>query len=85
MLTEKEKDKLAELNGFSEERRVDKIKERIEQSEYDEDKEHAIKRKTIKALVDNIVFGKPISEADVAAFLKYHEDIEKIKEEASVT
>lgn len=81
MISEKDKDKLAKLNGLTEERRVDKIKLGIRDTEYDNDNEHAIKRKTLKAIVDYLVYGKPLRESDVAEFLKYCADIEKIKEE----
>ena len=80
-LTPNEKDDLCNGCGYSKENRVDKIKERIRATEYDSDNEHAIKRKTLKAIVDYLVYGKPLHESDVAEFLKYCEDIEKIKQE----
>ena len=80
-LTQYEKDSLANECGYSKENRVDKIKERIRDTEYDSDNEHAIKRKTLKAIVDYLVYGKPLRESDVAEFIKYCADIEKIKEE----
>lgn len=82
MITEKEKDRRAKLCGYSEPRRVDKIKKGIQRSVYDRDRESAEKRKAIKAILDHLLFGKPISETDVASFLKYHDDIEAIKAEA---
>lgn len=80
-LSEKKKNELAARCGYSEERRIDRIKEDIRQTEYDNDNEHAIKRKTLKAIVDYLVYGKPLRESDVAEFIKYCADIEKIKEE----
>lgn len=80
-LSEKKKNELADRCGYSEERRIDRIKEGIGRTEYDNDEEHAIKRKTLKAIVDYLVYGKPLHESDVAEFLKYCTNIEKIKEE----
>lgn len=84
-LTQKEKDDLANECGYSKEYRVDKIKLGIRETEYDSDNEHAIARKTLKAMIDHIVYGKPLCESDVAEFLKYCADIEKIKEEVDTS
>lgn len=81
-LTEQEKNELAIECGYSEERRVDKIKERIGDSEYDKDKENAIHRKTFKILIYKMISGEPLTEVDVAEFLKYYDDIEAIKTDA---
>lgn len=82
MLTEKEKNELAKLCGYSEERRVDKIKESIGDSEYDKDKENSIHRKTFKVIIDKMIKGESLTETDVAEFLKYYDDIEAIKAKA---
>ena len=81
-LTENEKDELARDCGYSEERRVDKIKEGIGESEYDKDKENSIHRKMLKAFMDKIVFGKEIPSEILTEFMKYFEDIESIKVKA---
>lgn len=78
-LTEQEKDRYAKRCGYSEERYTDKVKEGVKQSEYDKDKENAIHRKTLKVVIDHIIYGTPISETDIAEFLKYYDDIENIK------
>ena len=81
-MTKKEKNKLAKLCGYSEERYTDNVKEGVKRSEYDKDRENAIGRKAIKALIDKVVFGKDISPEDIAEFMQYYDDIESIKTEA---
>ena len=80
-MTENEKNLLAKLCGYSEERRVDKIKERIGDSEYDKDKENSIHRKTFKIIIDKLIKGERLTYEDVSEFMKYNDDIERIKAE----
>lgn len=82
MLTEKEKNELAIDCGYSEERYTDKVKEVIGASEYDKDKENSIHRKTFKIIIDKMIMGEPLTYDDVTEFMKYYDDIEKIKAEA---
>lgn len=86
MLTEREKDKLAILCGWTEERRVDKIKEGVKK-EYRLEDELAITRKMLKRVFDLVVelHGREIADEVIAEFNQYFEYVEKIKEEASVT
>ena len=77
-----DKTKLAKLNNFSQERYVDIVKENMVKSEYDKDKENAIVRKMLYAIVDKEIRGTPISEEILSEFLKYYEYVEKIKSEA---
>ena len=82
MMTEKEKNKLAKLCGYSEERYTDKVKEGVKHSEYDKDKENSLHRKMLKAVIDKVVFGKEIPSEILIEYMKYYEDIEKIKAKA---
>jgi hypothetical protein len=81
-LTENEKNELAKDCGYSEERRIDNIKKAIGNSEYDKDKENSIHRKTFKIIIDKMIMGEPLTYDDVTEFMKYYDDIEKIKAEA---
>lgn len=81
-LTENEKNELAVDCGYSEERYTDKVKEGVRQSEYDKDKENSIHRKTFKIIIDKMIMGEPLTYDDVTEFMKYYDDIEKIKAEA---
>ena len=81
-MTEQEKNKLAVDCGYSEERRIDNIKKSIGDSEYDKDKENSIHRKTFKIIIDKMIMGEPLTYDDVTEFMKYYDDIEKIKAEA---
>lgn len=83
-LTNEEKEALANANEFKELRRIDRIKEGIGATSYDSDEEHAISRKTVRALIDHIVFGKPIPEKIITAFITYDDTIENIKEASSI-
>lgn len=82
MLTEYEKDSLAELNGLSKERRIDKIRQRVKKKYRLED-EAAIARKMIKKLFDLVValHGKEIADEVTAEFMEYFNTVEAIKEE----
>ena len=80
-MTENQKNELAEACGWAEDRRVDRIKERIAKSPYDKEEENALKRKAIMAILNNIVDGTPIPEKVLVQFTKYFNDIEAIKEE----
>lgn len=84
-MTEFEKDKLAMLCGYSEDRYTDKVKEGVKRSEYDKDKEHALHRKMLKAVIDKVAFGKEIPTEILTEYMKYYEDIEGIKAEAKET
>jgi hypothetical protein len=81
-MTEQEKNKLARLCGYSNERYTDKVKEGVNHSEYDKDRENAIMRKMMKAIFDKVSYGIDIPYDIMAEFLKYYEDIEIIKSEA---
>lgn len=81
-LTEKEKNGLAIACGYSEERYIDKVKEGVKHSEYDKDKENSLHRKMLKAVIDKVVFGKEIPSEILTEYMKYFEDIEKIKAKA---
>ena len=81
-MTEQDKNKLAKLNGFEEDRYTDKVKENIKQTQYDKDKEHAITRKLAKAVLDHLVYGVTMPQDIVEEFLKYYDDMESIKAEA---
>lgn len=83
-LSEKKKNELAARCGYSEERRIDRIKEGIDATPYNSDEEHALSRKTIRALIDHIIFGKPIPEKVITAFITYDDTIEDIKEASSI-
>ena len=81
-MTEQSKNKLAKLCGYSEDRYTDLVKEGVSHSEYDKDRENAILRKTVKALIDKECYGIEIPHDVMSEFLKYYEDIEIIKTEA---
>ena len=83
-LTEKEKNKLASECSYSEERRIDRIKEGIGATPYNSDEEHALARKAIRALIDHITLGKPIPEKIISAFITYDNTVESIKEASSI-
>ena len=81
-LTENEKNGLAIDCGYSKERYTDNVKEGVKHSEYDKDKENSLHRKMLKAVIDKVVFGKEIPSEILTEYMKYYEDIEKIKAEA---
>lgn len=81
-MTEFEKNKLAKMCDYSDDRYTDKVKEGVKQSEYDKDKEHALHRKMLKAVIDKVAFGKEIPTEILTEYMKYYEDIEVIKAEA---
>jgi hypothetical protein len=81
-LTENEKNELAKDCGYSEEKYTDDVKKGVNASEYDLHREHGIKRKTIKAILDNILYGKPIPTEVIEEFMQYDAVIEGIKAEA---
>jgi hypothetical protein len=85
-MTEQEKNKLAELNGFSKERRTDKIREGVKKIYRLED-EVAILRKMNKRLFDLVIelHGKEIADEVTTEFKQYYEDVERIKEEVDGT
>ena len=85
-MTEQEKNKLAELNGYSKERRTDKIRERVKKKYRLED-EVAILRKMNKRLFDLVIeiHGKEIADEVITEFNQYYEDVETIKEEVDGT
>ena len=84
-LSEKKKNEMAARCGYSEERCTDRIKEGIRQTEYDNDNEHAVKRKAIAELLDILetvyyeVFGRQLNRERFREFLNYNEEIEEIK------
>ena len=82
MFTENDKDRLAELNGVTAERRADKIKERVKK-QYRVEDELAITRKMLKRVFDLVVelHGEEISDKVIAEFKQYFADVERIKEE----
>ena len=79
-MTEKEKDLLAKLCGYSNERYTDKVKEGVWDN-FDNDKEHSIYRKTLKRIIEIIQdLGVDITDDEVIAdFLKCDEKVEQIK------
>ena len=82
MISEKDKDKLAELNGLTKERRTDKIRQGVKKKYRLED-EIAILRKMNKRLFDLVVelHGRDISDEVITEFKEYFNAIERIKEE----
>lgn len=82
MLTEKEKDRLAELNGLGKERRIDEIRKRVKKKYRLED-EAAMARKMIKKLFDLVaaLHGKEIADEETSEFMEYFNSVEAIKEE----
>ena len=82
MISEKDKDKLAKLNGLTKERRVDKIRQGVKKKYRLED-EIAFLRKMNKRLLDLVIelHGKDISDDVISEFRKYFDDVETIKEE----
>ena len=79
-MTEKEKDLLAKLCGYSNERYTDKVKEGVREN-FDNDKEHSKYRKTLKRIIEIIQdLGVDITDDEVIAdFLKCDEKVEQIK------
>lgn len=79
-MTEKEKDLLAKLCGYADERYTDKVKEGIHEN-FDNDKEHSKYRKTLKRIIEIIQdLGVDITDDEVIAdFLKCDEKVEQIK------
>lgn len=85
MLTNKEKRRMSDRCGWSKEQRIDDIKEKIRETVYDSDEEHGLARKAIKKILDHLIHGTPLTEEDVAEFLKYYDTIENVKEEVDRT
>ena len=86
-LTEQEKDRYAKRCGYSEERRVDKIKEDIRATMYDSDEQQAILRKMVKFLYDElnrISLNDYSQNPVVKEFLEYYKCIESIKDSHSL-
>lgn len=79
-MTEKEKDKLAILNGFVKERRTDKIRKGVKKKYRLED-EVALFRKMNMATYDYLIYGKPFPEELIAEYKQYYGDVEAVKEE----
>lgn len=79
-MTEKEKDLLAKLCGYSNERYTDKVKEGVREN-FDNDKEHSKYRKTLKRIIEIVqTLGVDITDDEVIAdFLKCDEKVEQIK------
>lgn len=79
-MTEKEKDLLAKLCGYSNERYTDKVKESVREN-FDNDKEHSKYRKTLKRIIEIVqTLGVDITDDEVIAdFLKCDEKVEQIK------
>lgn len=75
-MTEQEKNKLAELNGYSEDRYTDKVKEEVKKEQSLED-EVAILRKAVAHLYELHEGETPIEE-----FAEYNSRVEAIKAEA---
>jgi hypothetical protein len=87
-MTEQEKNKLAQLNGYTNERYTDMVKENIKDKNGPlgmvvED-EVALARKMLKKVFDLVVklHGKEIADEVIAEFAEYNEKVEKIKAEA---
>ena len=78
-MTEQEKKELADMCGWSEDKRVDDIKLEIRKTKYDRDKESSIFRKTLKIIIDKLAAGEVLTYEDVAEFIAYDTDIENIK------
>lgn len=83
MLTEKEKKEMAQDAGWAEDKRIDDIKLSIRASQYDNDNEHAIKRKTLRTIIDHILYGKELDKAIIDEFIAYDVAIEHMKEISS--
>ena len=86
MITEKEKNKLADLNGWSAKRRVDRIRAGVKKKYRLED-EVAILRKMNKRLFDLVIelHGKEISDEVIAEFKEYFADVEAVISEVDAT
>ena len=85
-MTEKDKKKLADLNGFSEEFRVERIRKGVKEKYRLED-EVAILRKMNKRLFDLVIelHGKDISDEVIAKFKNYFADVEAVISEVDAT
>ena len=86
-LTEKDKDRLAILNGLTEHRYKDKVKKKVNKK-YDKNKENSIDRKTLKDIIDIIsklpkeLLGEDITKRkNIVEFLKYNDDVEALQAE----
>lgn len=85
MLTENEKRRMSDRCGWSKDQRTDDIKKGIRKTSYDNDEEHAVKRKTQKILIQIVkmlyreVFGEELSNETFSEFFEYHNTIENIK------
>lgn len=85
MLTDNEKRRMSDSCGWSKEQRTDDIKKCIRKTSYDNDEEHGLARKTIKKILDHIIYGTLLTEEDVAEFIKYYNTIENVKKEVDAT
>lgn len=85
-LTENEKNGLAKDCGYSEERRVDRIRSGVKKKYRLED-EVAILRKMNKRLFDLVIelHGKEISDEVIAEFKNYFADVEAVISEVDAT
>lgn len=90
-MTEQEKNLLANLCGYSNERYTDKVKEGVSEL-LDKDKELSIDRKTLKRVVELFnkipkeILGEDITNDEVfAKFLNYDTEVEQIKTEVKET
>ncbi len=85
-LTENEKNELAKDCGYSEERRVDRIRAGVKKKYRLED-EVAILRKMNKRLFDLVIelHGKEISDEVIAEFKNYFADVEAVISEVDAT
>ena len=77
------------INGHAEDHRTDGIKNRLRDSEYDKNKEHAVMRKSFKEAIEFFeilyyeVFGKKLPEKAFAKFKAYFEAVETMITDAT--
>lgn len=82
-MTEHEKNRLAQLNGYTNERYTDMVKEGVRQ-EYPSPDEFANLRKGMAYLFE-LVSKLLACDANIPEFAEYNEKVEKIKAEAKAT
>lgn len=80
-MTEQEKNKLAKLCGYSEERYTDKVKEGVKEKYPHSEDEIAILRKAVAYLFE-LISSLHSGEINNAEFAEYNAIVEQIKSEA---
>ena len=80
-MTEQEKNKLAKLCGYSEERYTDKVKEGVKEKYPHPEEEIAVLRKAVAHLFD-IISTLHSGEVNNEEFAEYHNLVENIKAES---